>query len=70
MSNYILSVDDKGELLSMNDTTFIVLALETSSALSGDRTNEPILWQQICLDRYKQSQLGVLQADPRDLSKG
>lgn len=54
----------------MNDKTFIRLALETSTALSGDRTNEPVLWRQMCPDRYKQSQLWVLQADPRGLSKG
>lgn len=70
LSNYILSLDDKGELLSMNDTTVIALALETATALSGDRTNEPVLWQQMCPDRYKQSQLWVLPADPRGLSKG
>lgn len=68
LSNYILSIDDKGELLSMSDTTFSVLALEISTALSGDRTNEPVFWQQMCPDRYKQSQLWVLQADPRGLS--
>lgn len=70
LSNYILSMDAKGEVLSRNDAAFVVLALETSTALSGDRTNEPVLWQQMCPDRYKQSQLWVLQADPRGLSKG
>lgn len=68
LSNYILSIGDKGELLSMNDTA--LHALETATALSGDRTNEPVLWQQMCPDRYKQSQLWVFQADPRGLSKG
>ncbi len=70
LSNYILSLGDKGELLSMNDTKFIALELEASTAVSGDGTNEPVLWQQMCPDRYKQSQLWVLQADPRGLSKG
>lgn len=70
LSNYKLSIDDKGKLLSMSDTTFSVLALEISTTLSGDRTNEPVFWQQMCPDRYKQSQLWVLQVDPRGLSKG
>lgn len=35
LSDYILSIDDKGELLSMSDTTFSVLALEISTTLSG-----------------------------------
>lgn len=30
-----------------------MLALETSTALSGDRTNEPLLWRQMCPDRCK-----------------
>lgn len=60
LSNYISSIDDKGELLNMNDTTFIVLALETSTAPSGDSTNEPVLWQQMRPDMYKKSQLWVL----------
>lgn len=56
---------NKGELLSMSDTMFILLTLGLSPVLSGDRTNEPVLWQQMCPDRYKQSQLWVLQANPR-----
>lgn len=58
LSKYMLSIDDRGKLLSMNDTAFIVLALETSLTFLGDkRTIERVLWQQMCPDRYKQSWL-------------
>lgn len=55
LSNYILPIDERGELLSMSDTTFILLTLGITPVLSEDRTNEPVLWQQMCPDRYKQS---------------
>lgn len=59
----------------MNDAASVAVALEVSvlfsdaAPLQHNSLNEPVVWQQICLDRYKLIQLWVLQAGPRGQSK-